>query len=153
MPPVPRRASVGHRLCALTKQADRRTQCSHLPKSRAGPLVGSPGGAGRAGTAMRWLARWHLRLSRPLAPPDDLTRCEVCGAHVVNPVDWHEHDESLWWVLMRCGECAWSREVLITDAQTKALERGLERGRREIAELAVKLDRERMQQDVDTFVT
>ena len=62
----------------------------------------------------------------------------------MNPVDWHESDETRWWVRLRCGECAWSREAIITDAEAKQLERDLEPGLREIAKAAAKLDRERM---------
>jgi hypothetical protein len=64
----------------------------------------------------------------------DLTLCGACGSHVVNPVGWDEHDESNWRVLFRCGECAWSHEAILTDAEAKRFERGLEPGLREIAE-------------------
>ena len=81
-----------------------------------------------------------------------LIGCAICGSSVVNPVDWHESDESRWWVLLRCGECAWSREAIITDAEAKQLERDLEPGLREIAKAAAKLDRERMLWEAEVFV-
>jgi hypothetical protein len=56
---------------------------------------------------------------------------------VVNPVDCHESDETRWWVRLRCGECAWSREAIITNAEAKQLERELEPGLREIAVLSL----------------
>ena len=70
----------------------------------------------------------------------------------MNPVDWHESDETHWWVRLRCGECAWSRAALITDAEAKQLERDLEPGLREIAKVAAKLDRERMLWETEVFV-
>ena len=97
----------------------------------------------------------------PLLPLGDASRsrrcgrlicCAICGSSVVNPVDWHEHDESRWWVVLRCGECAWSREAIITDAEAKQLERDLDPGIREIAKAAERLDRERMMWETDVFL-
>jgi hypothetical protein len=81
-----------------------------------------------------------------------LIRCAICGSSVVNPVNLHEHDESRWWVRLRCGECAWSRETIITDAEAEQLERDLEPGLREIAKEAAKLDRERMIWEGEVFL-
>ena len=81
-----------------------------------------------------------------------LVTCSICGSRTVNPVDWHEHDERHWWVRLRCGTCAWSREAVITDAEAQQLDRDLEPGLRKIAALAERLDRERMENDVDVFV-
>jgi hypothetical protein len=83
---------------------------------------------------------------------DRLICCAICGSSVVNPVDCHESDETRWWVRLRCGECAWAREALITNAEAKQLERDLEPGLREIAKAAAKLDRERMLWETEVFV-
>jgi hypothetical protein len=107
------------------------------------------------------LKRLLLRIRGPLLPLAGVGRnrahgrlisCAICGSSLVNPVAWHEHDETRWWVLLRCGECAWSREVIITDAEANQLERDLEPGRREIAKAAATLDRERMLWESDVFV-
>jgi hypothetical protein len=107
------------------------------------------------------LKRLLLRIRGPILPLGDAGRnrahdrlvcCAICGSSVVNPVDWHESDETRWWVRLRCGECAWSREAVITDAEAKQLERDLEPGLREIAKAAAKLDRERMLRETDVFV-
>jgi hypothetical protein len=82
-----------------------------------------------------------------------LISCSICGSRTVNPVDWHEHDERHWWVRLRCGECAWSREAVITEAEAQQLDRDLAPGTRDIAALAERLDRERMETEVDVFVT
>jgi hypothetical protein len=103
------------------------------------------------------LKRLLLRIRGPMLPLEgrahsELIRCAICGSSVVNPVNVHEHDESRWWVLLRCGECAWSREAIITDAEAKQLERELEPGLREIAKEAAKLDRERMILEAEVFL-
>jgi hypothetical protein len=99
------------------------------------------------------------RIRGPLLPMKEtgwdgrLVGCSICGARTVNPVDWHEHGPRHWWVRLRCGECAWSREAVITDAEARQLERDLELGLREIAAVAARLDRERMENEVAVFVT
>jgi hypothetical protein len=107
------------------------------------------------------LKRLLLRIRGPLLPVGFAARgrarrrlvdCAVCGSSVVNPVDWDPHDESRWWVLLRCGECAWSREAIITDAEAKQFERDLEPGLRKIAKAAAKLDRERMLWEGEIFL-
>jgi hypothetical protein len=52
----------------------------------------------------------------------------------------------------RCGECAWSREAIITDAAAKRFERDLAPGLREIARTIARLDRERMQREAEVFI-
>jgi hypothetical protein len=84
------------------------------------------------------------RVRGPLGAKRDtaLIACEVCRSRTVNPVDWREHDATRWWVVLRCGACAWSREAVITDAEAQQLERDLEPGLRDIAMLAERLDRD-----------
>jgi hypothetical protein len=106
---------------------------------------------------MNKLKRLLVRLRGPLLPLDAvgserLTACPSCRSHFVIPADWHERDESNWWVLLRCGECAWSREAIITDAEAKRLERDLEPGLHEIAGTIAKLDLERMHWEADIFL-
>ncbi len=110
---------------------------------------------------MSRLKRLLLRVRGPLLPIEgfdrtgagaDLAVCGACGSSVVNAVDWHEHDESSWWVLLRCGECAWSREAIVTDAEAKRFERDLAPGLREIARTIARLDRERMLWEAEVFI-
>src|SRR5688572_6745619 len=106
------------------------------------------------------LRRLLHRIRGPLLPLGDartragarLIACAACGNCVVNPVNWHESDASRWRVWLRCGECAWSREAIITEAEAKQLERDLEPGLREIATTAAKLDHERMEWEVEVFL-
>ena len=101
------------------------------------------------------------RLRGPLLPLGDVGRtrwdgrlvsCSICRSRTVNPVDWHESGERHWWVMLRCGECAWVREAVITEAEARQLERDLEPGLRQIAAAAEKLDRELMAWDVEIFL-
>jgi hypothetical protein len=109
-----------------------------------------------SGTLRRFLT-W---LRAPLHPPaaDDardrrsLIVCRACRSELANPVDWHVVDESRWWIRLRCGECASSREVVVNDEAAHRLERDLEPGLREIAVAVARLDRERMKGEVDAFV-
>jgi hypothetical protein len=98
------------------------------------------------------------RIRGPLLPLSDprfdgrLVSCAICRARTVNPVDWAEHGPKDWWVLLRCGECGWAREEIISEAEARQLERDLEPGLRKIAAQAARLDRERMEYEVDVFV-
>jgi hypothetical protein len=107
---------------------------------------------------MSGLRRFLRRLRGPLLPfPESGRRsliiCSACGAHVVNPVDWHESGDSAWWVRLRCGACAWTREDVISDEEAHRLERDLAPGLREIAHTVGSLDRERMEREADAFIT
>jgi hypothetical protein len=104
----------------------------------------------------RRLKRLLLNIRGPLLPVPGararLTVCGECGSRIVNPVAWHENDESHWWVRLRCGDCGWSREIIITDADAEQLERDLAQGFDEIARTAARLDSERMLREADVFI-
>ena len=78
--------------------------------------------------------------------------CGACGHHLVNPVDWYEADESSWWVRLRCGACAWTREGVFSDDDVKRLERDLGSGVDAVAKAVAKLDRERMEREAEVFI-
>src|SRR3712207_6250198 len=45
----------------------------------------------------------------PLAPePEDLHVCPDCPQQLVYPVEWEEHDDTRWEVVLRCPNCEWS---------------------------------------------
>jgi hypothetical protein len=100
------------------------------------------------------ISRLLRRIRGPVLPIGDrMIDCAVCGASVVNPVDWHGSDATHWWVLLRCGACAWSREAIITDEEATRLERDLEPGLQAIADALDRLDRERMLRESECFIT
>jgi hypothetical protein len=86
------------------------------------------------------------------AAPARLIVCVECGAHVVNPVDWHENSDSDWWVRLRCGACGCTRTGVISDADAQRLERDLAPGLRVIEATVAQLDRERMRSEADAFI-
>ena len=107
------------------------------------------------------LKRFLLRIRGPMLPLGSkrygtdrrLIMCAACGSRVVNPVAWHESGQTQWWVRLRCGECAWTREVTITDDEAKQLERDLNHGLLAIESTVARLDRERMLSEMELFVT
>ena len=91
-------------------------------------------------------------LAGPTLPIDArLVVCDRCGADFVNPVSWHEHGETHWWIRLRCGQCGCVREIEATDQQAKRFDRELEPGVASIAAALMRLDRERMITDADTL--
>jgi hypothetical protein len=106
-------------------------------------------------SALKRFGKW---LHRPLRPGPahaahtPLIVCEACRSAMANPVDWRVADDVRWWIRLRCGDCGWSREVTVTDAVAHRLERDLEPGLRAIAAAADRLDRERMSQEVASFL-
>jgi hypothetical protein len=105
------------------------------------------------------LKQFLLGLRGPMLPMETtgaanarLIMCASCRSSMVNLMDWEEHDETRWWVRLRCGACGETRETVITDDQAKRLERDLAPGLRRIAETVEKLDRERMLWEVDVLV-
>jgi hypothetical protein len=86
-----------------------------------------------------------------MRPEALLTLCRACGCDLVNPMDWYEQDEWTWYVLLRCGECLHSREVILTDEQAKQFDRELLPGIRAIERVVDELDRERMRREVEIF--
>lgn len=106
-------------------------------------------------SALKRFVKWLHRPMRPGPAPaaqTPLIVCEACRSAMANPVDWRVADEVRWWIRLRCGECGWSREVIVTDAVAHRLERDLEPGLSAIPVAADQLDRERMTQEVATFL-
>ncbi len=79
--------------------------------------------------------------------------CERCDSDCVIPVAWHECGEFGWWIRARCGECAFVREVEVSDEEAKRFERELDRGVQVIARTVARLEREHMIADVDALTT
>ena len=83
----------------------------------------------------------------------DLAICQSCGSDSVIPTDWSEHDETAWWIRLRCGECGSGREVVVSDASATRYDERLQQGMDEIARALHRLEREQMIQDAETFAT
>jgi hypothetical protein len=109
---------------------DRRAMRRNTPKLRG--LLG------------RLVRRAHRLESR-------LVVCVCCHADFVNPVAWHELNESHWWIRLRCGECGFVREVEVTDEEAQDFEHELDRGVKQIEAAFARLDRRRMIADSDAL--
>lgn len=96
-----------------------------------------------------------LRRVRSTAYPKStrLSDCERCDSDCVIPVAWHECGELDWWIRARCGECAFVREVEVSNEEAKRFERELDRGMQVIATTVARLEREHMIADVDALTT
>ena len=44
-------------------------------------------------------------------PDSALIVCATCGSDFVSPIEWADHDETNWWMRLRCGQCGEFREV------------------------------------------
>lgn len=69
----------------------------------------------------------------------------------MNPVNWHDLDESTWWMRLRCGACGFVREVEASNEQANRLDADLDRGLVAIAAVVAGLDRIDMAAVSDAF--
>ena len=69
----------------------------------------------------------------------------------MNPVRWHDLDESTWWIRLRCGACGFVREVEASNEEASRLDADLDRGLIEIAGAVERLDRAEMAAVSDAF--
>jgi hypothetical protein len=74
-----------------------------------------------------------LGLLRRLWRSARLGDCERCDSNYVIPVARQENGESGWWIRVRCGECAFVRDVEVSNEEAKRFERELDRGVYDIA--------------------
>ena len=66
---------------------------------------------------------------------------------------WEEQGETHWWMRLRCGQCGEVREVVVSEAVAHRYDFALDRTSDVIASALSRLDRERMNAEVDAFTT
>jgi len=94
------------------------------------------------------------RLSRARrGSADGLIVCATCGSDFVSPLEWAEHDETYWWMRLRCGECGAFREVVVSQEIAGRYDRALDRTSEAIVTTLAQLDRERMTAEVEALAT
>jgi hypothetical protein len=69
----------------------------------------------------------------------------------VCPVTWSESGPGDWWLVLRCGSCGKSREVVASNAAVAAYDSLLDDGMREINIAAERLAREAIAAEADTL--
>jgi hypothetical protein len=79
--------------------------------------------------------------------------CGVCGEPFVCPVSWSEQGPADWWLLLRCGSCGWSREVVASNADVAEYDHQLDEGMRVINAAAERLAREALAAEADALGT
>ena len=84
---------------------------------------------------------------------DELIVCATCGSDFVSPIEWAEHDETNWWMRLRCGQCGEVREVVVSQEVADRYDRALDRTSEAIVSTLARLDRERMTAEVEAFTT
>ena len=105
-----------------------------------------------AGADTRSTMRRRVPAPTGSAASAGLEVCLVCGRDFVQPVNWEPLGEDRWWMFLRCGECAVSREVTITNAEAERFESALHGRASLLSAAARKLAAERMADEVDVFV-
>ena len=96
-----------------------------------------------------------LELLRHVADPvhpvaGRLHICPSCHKDFVVPVWWEELGETHW-IRLRCGQCAFIRQLEVENDAAERLKVELARGQAEIAAALARLDRQRMIADSATF--
>jgi hypothetical protein len=98
------------------------------------------------------LARAFRSLLGPRQPlPCDIHVCAVCRNDCVNPVSWDEAGEDRWRVVLRCGSCGHQHTRVLAQDEATRLLTALDRGYVEIETAAERLERELMEDWVETF--
>jgi hypothetical protein len=79
----------------------------------------------------------------------DLMVCRSCRSEYVIPVDLAEQEDEAWWIRLRCGECGFVREVVVSDPTAQDYDRRLNHGMNEIARVLRRQELEQMARDAD----
>jgi hypothetical protein len=104
------------------------------------------------------LSRLRRRLRRArgrrlAATTGRLDLCGHCGEAFVCPVTWSESGPADWWLLLRCGACGASREVVASNAAVAEYDGHLDSGMQEINAAAERLAREALAAQAEVFRT
>jgi hypothetical protein len=93
----------------------------------------------------------RARGRRLAATSGRLDLCGGCGESFVVPVTWSESGPADWWLLLRCGSCGRSREVLASNIAVAKYDSHLDDGMQEINAAAERLAREALAAEADTL--
>jgi hypothetical protein len=104
----------------------------------------------------RGVARFieHLRPAQPRRTrPRRLRRCRGCRSEAVAQIVWDVDERMRWQVWLCCGNCGAWREARITHTDAVDYRERLATQRREIERELDRLDRERMVEQAEAFIT
>ena len=97
----------------------------------------------------RWLRRSGERDRVETAR--GLEVCPKCGEGFVYPVTWTESGAAGWWLLLRCGACGSSRDVIASNCTVEAFDHMLDEHMRVIRTAAERLARESLTAQAETL--
>lgn len=89
----------------------------------------------------------------PPSPGSGLHVCASCRSDFVHAAERRRQSDARWRMLLRCGECGGSRDVLVSEDLLRRFDADVLRGLTAIARDVTTLDRERMARQADTFAT
>jgi hypothetical protein len=91
--------------------------------------------------------------ARRVVGGDGLHRCPDCGRAYMCPIEWETAGEEHWLIASRCGECGAWHEQLATNDEAREYDAVLARQSAAIAANLRTIDRERMEAELDAFVS
>ena len=77
--------------------------------------------------------------------------CAACGEAYVYPVTWAESGPADWWLLLRCGSCGESRDIVVSNAMAAEYDSRLDAEMSAIHAAANRLQHEALAGDADTL--
>jgi transcription elongation factor Elf1 len=101
----------------------------------------------------RLMSRLRRSRVRRLDAAQRLNLCRDCGETFVYPVTWSESGPADWWLLLRCGGCGASRDVVASNAAVDAYDRQLDEEMAVINAAAERMEREVLAAEADNFAT
>ena len=99
----------------------------------------------------RWLR--SLATRGPACAAMRLGTCPECGEGFVYPVTWTEWGPGEWLMLLRCGGCGASQDVVAGNEAAEAFDLLLDEQRAVIRAAAERLEREALAAQAENFVT
>jgi hypothetical protein len=91
-------------------------------------------------------------IRRLLGAPVGLEYCPECRRSMVCPIAWETDGDDHWLIELRCGECGAWREVRVTNEEAKAFDLTLDAQAGRIQRALDRIDRERMEAELDALV-
>jgi hypothetical protein len=93
-----------------------------------------------------------LPAAGPAAPAvEDLHVCPECEQPLVYPVEWEEHDDTHWEVVLRCPNCEWNTVGIYAQDTVDRFDEELDRGTEALVRDLKRQTRANMEDEVERF--
>jgi hypothetical protein len=108
--------------------------------------------SGRAIEVVYFEAPEALPAAGPATPAvEDLHICPECEQLLVYPVEWEEHDDTHWEVVLRCPNCEWTTVGVYAQDTVDRFDEELDRGTEALVRDLKRLTRANMEDEVERF--